>query len=443
MATSDSPLSVPDITLEVARQAGDGGPDPTGPFTISSITAEGEALTISGSGFGTKSQPTEILYDGGDFVRENGVENSYRAGLTDGAVIETSGTVAEEVWKGGAGGSVQLKKTGLRAAGSTAKLSVIPTQTDVGDIWFGFPKAEIPGGDIPYHTKYHARWFIKWRYGFSKLKTLRNWTVTSGSFIYPDLTTDPEAVGEELIMGDTGIIGYLLRHDGEKTSVYTPDNTDQFEVPNDTVITGVTSGATATISRVGITNSAVGTDNYGVEKVFRAWSRQNGSGSRFTIEQYKMGFSGASDNFPDVSAAYENEWVALDVVVDLEQNIAKFYANGALWGQMTGMDEDKDFGLATAAIGWQDVRGIYNFIEFADIYTDHDLRCVYLGNAELWGDCTVTEIQPVSWTGDSEIKVPTMRTGAIDTQAPVYTFVTYKGVPDPSDVGVVTDLGGV
>ena len=105
------------------------------------------------------------------------------------------------------------------------------------------------------------------------------------------------------------------------------------------------------LSRVGITNSAVGTDNYGVEKVFRAWSRQNGSGSRFTIEQYKMGFSGASDNFPDVSAAYENEWVALDVVVDLEQNIAKFYANGALWGQMTGMDEDKDFGLATAAIG--------------------------------------------------------------------------------------------
>lgn len=71
MATSDSPLSVPDITLEVARQAGDGGSGPIAAPSISSVSGTfGQGNTVTLSGDFSAQNSSQLLYLRGNDVAE-------------------------------------------------------------------------------------------------------------------------------------------------------------------------------------------------------------------------------------------------------------------------------------------------------------------------------------------------------------------------------------
>ena len=72
------------------------GPVPAGflpeaDFSVSGDFIHGSSITITGSGFGSKLQAAPVLWDFGDDVWVNGVENLTHAGKVDGDAVPVDG----------------------------------------------------------------------------------------------------------------------------------------------------------------------------------------------------------------------------------------------------------------------------------------------------------------------------------------------------------------
>lgn len=125
MATSDSPLSVPDVTLSVARAAGGGSGSPA----ISSVSGTftgGQTITVSGSGFGIKATPAPAIYEdwsgatNGQLVSAFDPDWTAYAGGVEGALITNTDSVE---------GGVCAQNTTLRDGFDTNHKSITPTDT--------------------------------------------------------------------------------------------------------------------------------------------------------------------------------------------------------------------------------------------------------------------------------------------------------------------------
>lgn len=433
-------------TTKAARAKSGGGYESaievvSGTPAISSVTDNGDGtLSISGSGFGAKAQAAPILWDCGKEVYENGVKNTYREGLTDSATINDAADQTGEVYVN-AGWRPKLITSSrpLRYAGATGHYVGDNTQNATGESFMEKPLAA--NGDNPtLHDKHYEAWWIKYHYHFLKLHKFV-YANKSGEFNLPDLIADPEALGEQVTLSN-GEEAYILRDTGTHVCIYTPNSTSRMEELGGTTVTGQTSGQTFDI--VTDPGGQSGTDDWdGPEKLCRIW---NGGGSaanndfRYTWNRDSsstVGTGGTTAYTPHIHSAGRAEpgtWALLECMVDLENSRVVVAVNGlATEMDISGYVYTEDTGLYLAEIGWQQIRALYNIVEYGEIYLDHTFQRVYLGDAATWGACTKRELQrPTAWSS-SAIDVA-KKQGSISGQA--YAYVIASDWPDSTTEGV-------
>lgn len=366
----------------------------------SSAIDQGSQTVISGSGFGSKAQAAPVLWDAGTEVYENGTKNTYREGLTDGALITDTATEANELYEGLDSPKLVITSRTQRHSGSTGHY--IGSNTN-GAVSVGKPKAA--GGSTPaVHSKHYQAWWIKYGYHYQKMHSFE-YSGKTGSFQLPDLTANPNALGEQLTLNN-GETAYIIRDTGTRICIYTPNSTARMNELAATSITGQTSGASLTVADNGIYTD----DHSGPEKVARVWNGDGVSGTdfRYTWNQTAsatVGTGQSSAGTPyinDSTMAGENQWALLECIVDLDARIVSVVADGnKIDLDISGYSYATNKGLYFAHIGWQAVRTLYNVIEFGEIYLDHSFSRVYIGDAPTWGACTLRELQrPTAWADD-------------------------------------------
>lgn len=425
--TSDSPANITSSrALSLALGQGGGG---LGAFD------QGSSILITGAGFGTNPQAAPVLWDSGLDVYENGVKNTYRQGLIDGALIPDTVSEPDELYDGLNAPKLVTTSRPQRYAGAFGHYI---GSTEDGAVSVGKPKAA--GGDAPdVHPKHYQAWWIRYGYHFQKMHSFQ-YSALSGQFQTPDLSSDPEAIGEQVTLSN-GETAYVIRLTDTRICVYTPNSTVRMNELAGTSIIGQSSGATLTVVDAGIYTD----DHSGPEKVARIWSGSGVSGTDFRYtwnrtQSATVGTGQSSENTPDINSpemAGEDTWSLLETIVDLDSNLLAVVANG------NKIDLDisqyvyaQDKGLYAAHIGWQGVRTLYNVVEFGEIYIDHSFSRVYLGDAPTWGACTHRELQrPISWS-DGQVVVDKKFGGLSGDK---YAYVVTNFWPNDATEGVLLE----
>lgn len=389
MATSDSPLSVPNVTLAVARGASapdpEPEPQPTDAPAISSVTDNGDGtLSITGSNFGTKTQAAPVLYDTVDVTYENGVADTFVGSLADGDPVpdyEANNSAPYDVMYGGI--TVNKSDRPRVAGGSCYRL---PGRE--GKI--GYPMAyggrNTPAGN---DTLYLAWWFRRkyhWQY----------WRLAPGDM------SGPFTPGEAITIN--GIDGRYIDYEPE-TGLH------HFEIPkhnaNDLsgyVITGLTSGETMTFSTTG------GGGFPGTKFArFRDNPDGSGQGGSYTPADYYIS--------PSVPRVYDrlsysetppDEWELHEILIqyDFVAGTGTFdaWVNRIHRGtveQDSINTPDLNYSLTFSLLG-NDAYETFQVTDIDFIYEDPHAQRVYLGNASTFSACTHVELQrPTAWADDA------------------------------------------
>lgn len=417
MATSDSPLNVPNITLAVARPAGGGSEpsEPTGAPSISSVTDNGDGtLSIAGSNFGSKAQATAKLVDYVDHAYENGALNDYHSTFTDGQVVSNAQNDPNEIWYKSYSSDVYgansnlLSRVDLRHPGAAAHY-----RCRGDDCGFGGPMAA--GGTSPTtpSTKMYLAWQLRRKYTDMQFHAV--FDDLSGEFIVDEpITIDGQAgryIGSHVRSSD-GKTAHSFELDGG------PRNYGNYY---GTPVVGIDSGATATFPLTW--NSTNSPDSYVI----------SGPGTKLTRlrdnsnDQHLRSSHSFTDFFAyTVPGEYErtyhsppqvaNEWRLIEEIIDIDPETGTgkhiVRVDGKAWNtgtnpefasfDATGRDETK--------APYPDWLGnnAYEFLQQSDIdeiHYDITLQRVYLGNASTFDACTKFEIQRSLAWAETDIDV--------------------------------------
>ncbi|MDF0750292.1 hypothetical protein NLU14_08620 [Marinobacter sp. 71-i] len=396
MATSDSPLSVPDITLAVARSAG-GGPEPTSAPSISSVTDNGDGtLTILGSNFGSKSQAAPVLVDYVDTAFEHGVENAFTAGQPSDTQIDNEASA--RIWNQVVTGEVT---PGGRVAGQSRMYRLLGNHGTLREPH----KYNLNERNDGNRRMYFAAW-VKYKYNATQHRmTTDEYTV--GTFI----------PGETISINNGEYIGYFANPCSEPGNFVHTFRFDASSLiqPGKAELVGKTlvgqdSGATLTFPSDANWGSAYSNGQAFVRtrtpKVARFWDDPGGNGLRSSIAVLDAYISTSADIRTGVHYQMIEEWHLFENEIDLTvdgywghfiDRVAR--ADQSFDGTIT--PTDPAFSILVSQYGMDGDIDEGQVTEIAEVYFDKTRQRVYLGDAATFSACTHVELQrPTAWADD-------------------------------------------
>lgn len=398
MATSDSPLSVPNITLAVARPAGDGGTSALNWSALDGSTSNGSRLRISSDGtyaIGTKPGGAHELHDFGHTAYERGVENTFNAGIADDQAF--ANTEPDRVWSTiintGNGSQPVLKSdAGLqRHANASRFYRLYNAKSSVRK-----PKAfEDLGRNLGYRKLYHA-WWVRSKYNATYWRDLNPSSVT-GTFL----------ADEPISVNGGEYTGVYVGFDAGRTRSHrvvindTPKNNNLLEGK---LITGLTSGATMTFP--------ADASNPGDYKIGRWWDNPSGTFARCSLALNDGYISDANAgsirpiNFNDVVELPAGKWQLFELEIDFDNAYFRHTVDGRVRHEQSGFTPfgDSSFSFTVSQVGTDGASFDEQLTDFAEHIFDRTLYRVYLADAADWASVTHREVQRlIAWDGDVDI----------------------------------------
>lgn len=408
MATSDSPLNVPDITLAVARPSGSGGgSEPNGEPSISSVTDNGDGtVAIQGVNFGSKEQAAPVLADYVGVAYENGTANTVNAGVSDGDPIPTARWDDEPsaIW------DTRTSTAFIRTTRSLRHGGLSRSYYGDGDkAWWGKPLAyggeNTPAGKNPFYIS----WWQRARYSTTGLWGVVPTEAVVGTFIKDEPIVCNGEVG--IYAGNETFEGsdfHFLDFGGYRVN----SNYAGFDV------VGQTSGAVLVFPSSFRGGSGTGYETPG-SKLLRSWDNPDGSGGdvngsiRCTIasrNNYAKTSNGEVvgqrffDNFTGIP--YErNGWMHIEAYLDLKSGKWRMLINAQPFESSDFAADaygDPNYSPTVSLIGTDGGPLFTQETDISEIYFDKTPQRVYLGNAATRSAVTHWELQrPLVWAADA------------------------------------------
>lgn len=401
MATSDSPLSVPDITLAVARGAG--APAPADPPLISTVTDNGDGtLTISGSNFGAKETAAPVLVDYVDTAFEYGVENTFNAGQSSDTQIDNADV--GRIWDQAVSGQ-------LTAGGRTgAQSRMYRLFGDVCSI------------REPYQYNLSERNDGNRRMYFAV------WAKYKQNALHHRMTTDEYTTGtfiaDEVISINGGeYIGYYAGDISEPNNfnhsfrfdVNSEVQPGKAELINKTLV-GQTSGASLTFPSDANWGSPYSNGLAFIRtrgpKWARIWDDPGGGGLRSSYAVADSYLSTSADIRTGADYPMYDYWRLVELEVDMTTDgYWGYFVDRVTKGEAT-FDGPVDLAFADetksviiSQFGMEGDIDPNQEVDIAEVYFDKTRQRVYLGDASTFTACTHVELQrPTAWT-DTETTV--------------------------------------
>lgn len=399
MATSDSPLSVPNVTLAVARPAGSGGgSEPVGAPSISSVTDNGDGtLSISGSNFGAKTQAAPVLVDYVDTAYEYGVENTFNSTQSNGVQVDNAAT--DRIWKTVLNGQLV---SGGRAAGQSRVYRLFGDVCSLREpLQY---EAERADGNRRMYCAIHAKY--------------------KQNSLHHRMTTDEYTVGtfipEEVIsINDGEYVGYYAGDISEpgnfvhsfRFNSASDIQPDKAELIGKTLV-GQSSGASLTFPSDANWGSVYSNGLAFVRtrgpKFARIWDDPNGNGLRssYAVGDSYLSTSADIRTYEDFNMRdyYQLVEFEIDLTVDgywgyFVDRVAK--GDQSFNGTTDVSVADPNYSLSLAQFGEEGDIDPTQEIDIAEVYFDKTRQRVYLGNASTFSACTHVELQrPTAWADD-------------------------------------------
>lgn len=403
--------------------------------TVSSVTSEtgtfqnGVTVKVQGSNFGTKTQAAPVLLDSGRKVYENGVLNSSRESKVDGSIVEPStpgisnpdpiyAKPSDLNTSSNPSIPVNFVASGeMRYAGETGYYAFTGPSGYVG-----WPRAyggiNPPGG----HDVVYESWWMKINYPINRYFL---WTMTNikGTF---DSKKSGSLYGEDLRFSN-GHTGKVIAVNGDVIQFIADTPTVDYIM--NTTITGVQSGATATIAHSSY-HYAPGSEKWtriwaninGTSGVLAAWSNVGLAVRKANSTENIYGYDPVADHSSGVVAG---KWNHMEVMLDFRNNIGKAWVNShELYNiDLTGARADNNIESPTMAlIGVNGNFMSYLHGEFGDIYFDNTRQRILLANSPTLASASHTEVEyPLSWS-DSKIEFR-LNFGSFTSTDTVYVYV--------------------
>lgn len=413
--TNPGSRTAPNVALSaIYRAVTGGGGEPSGPLSISGVTDNGDGtLTITGTGFGTKTQAAPVLVDYIHTAYENGVANSYYGTIANGAALpKTSQNSAALYTHVTPYDTVKISESVLRHAGATRSYHLQGGGAYVNDQWIGKPKAggwpdNLPAGKQPHYLSFWLR---------TNHNHLSTWDIipteaVSGAFI----------TGEAITVA--GYSGFYLGTYGNQLDY--PHGRFVLEITGTSqtitgtglqgaTIIGQTSEATATFPLYSLSSGTTPGMGYTLPgtKLIRIWDAPSRSYSDLTLQisvavhDYYLGVgpSASRANGFTNSTPYplvKNQWQHVEIEIDTQAGRMRHWVDTVLRGDNSWNPDlvgDPDFSPTLNDLGWDGgVTGISDSY-ISDVYFDHALQRIYIGNASTWAACTHVELQrPAAW----------------------------------------------
>lgn len=389
--------------------------------TISSMeideTQQNTKVTLTGSGFGEKTQAAPILFDKVDASYENGILNESYQMLTDGSKVPSSSSEGQApVWAGvssGAWGSFppEITTQSPRHDKSGKHYLLLGHNSTIGNpVAYGGKS----GWDTPIDNKQlYVSWWFKPKY-----EPQWYWRVSpvelTGSF-QAEETLDIGGIARATFIG--------IDNDGQINLVFhkAPPRTDDLK---GVTIKGQTSGATSKFPTTFVNSEGFGYETPGSQKYIRVWEDPYGKeGIRFSWTQMHQTI-GSTVNW-ETAPVKGGEWNHLELEMDTEQGFVRLRVNSDVLTSFSfdpALDSQGRWSPTVALMGLNGKVGKLQQSHMDDIYIDKALQRVVVGNASKFENVTHYEVQyPTLWTND--MLEFNLDLGAIDSQSSAYVYV--------------------
>lgn len=388
-------------------------------------------ITLHGSGFGTKSQSPPVLWVFGDDIRENGKPVNKEIGITPDALVSVGTETDVHVWSSG---------KGAKFSGITRHKGISHSYRAENTGWLGWPNA-FGGGDTPYSEKAYISWRLLTPGDTANYKAIRVESI-AGNFVRGK---DAYSPGERIrVTSPDGksVNGRFVHLDQQNSVIHV-------EAPGlgstDTIgarIVGETSGASAALRGDLLYRSALS------GKYLRSYETTNQGGTNSVLStnrwiavlfdsngnEVRRGFETATDagyGVPNISSG--DQWQFLEAYIDLSGDYAsgmiklnnrdeKWYQNLLISGT-----KPKNAGPTISNVGWEPAGGtelINVALNFGEIYFDTTPQRIVISHEKEYEKIEKDlELQFIS-SWDSEKIVFEERLGALDTNKPIFVYVS-------------------
>lgn len=363
--------------------------------------AEDSVITITGSGFGSKTQAAPIIYDFSDKAYINGTLDNTQGDLTEGDPLLPGAT--DIYWAKPSSTSFGGSNVHITYAQTHRHNNIFAHYTFDGPNGFlGWPKAYGGTSTTGNHKKLYASWRLK---PFRDSISYWRWKTDSidGNFT---LGSDPYQAGEKLIINSPvlGIIyGEAIWLDTDGWLHFIALTVSSSAQLKGALIEGVTSGATTTLPDGDEPTTFI---SPGSNKYIRLWEEQTGkTGVRLSWTQDQTTVAGKTPDGTDTHLRV-GRWNHLEAELNLTNNTYRVWINNRQHKEidLSGAErEDIVLSPSIAVLGFNGKNQIYARHEFGEIYMDNTPQRVIVANASTLNNATHTEIQLADTWSDGSV----------------------------------------